>query len=372
MTRAALISALLFLVCGTQARADENGVTLFLATAENDTLSVVFEPEYSFKRSVHGLDVEAGGSGSLELAGTGPLIGDALVESQAKLTSTLLSGATLTVDGSHVLDRDYEAAFSPTFAAIDTVHTLNGNITFEKTFAAFRMTLDAGATSVLYQDLDRIGFGTFDRATQDHIDPEVAARFAYMPDETVSPFVELAYVGRHYFKPHDAAGRVRDFAGPEFIAGVERNGAKFSGQFATIYAWRDHAAAGVADRAVFGPYIDLTWKPDENTELIFAIASSLAQESSGDVSVYPVHSAHMEMTSTLTDDLRLGTTFDLKYEDFAGAGGTLTLTPEITATWSLRNNLAFVASVGGEWSKSPATAARFDFSAKAGVRVSLH
>jgi hypothetical protein len=330
------------------------------------------QSELSLQQSITKTEYEISNKASLEFLMSGPLLADALIENSAKVSTSGSTGSTLTIDVSHTLDRDYDDGFSPDFAAVDTKHTFNGNINLERTFKDVRMTLDAGAKTVLHQDLVRIGFSSFDRAAQDYFEPEVAARFAFLPDKTVNPFFELAFVGRQYFNRRDVLRRDRDFQGPEIIAGVEIWTEKLSGQLAVIHAWRKLAESGAGRTSVTGPYIDLTWRPTTRTEIIFAAASSFAQESSGDIAIYPIHAAHVEMAASLTDDFRLATAVDVKYEDFADGGGTLTITPDITATWSLHKNVDIIAAVGGEWSKSPATAATLELSAKAGVKFNLN
>ncbi len=241
----------------------------------------------------------------------------------------------------------------------------------ETTYNDMRLTLDLGAKSSFHDDLQRIGIRPFDRATQDYVEPEAAARLTFPASSEVSPFIEVAYVGRHYFRDKDVLGRHRDMGGPEFIAGVELETISLSGQIAAIYAWRDLAKTGIARQSIGGPYVDLEWRANQNIKLIFAAASNLVQDSSGPVAAYPIHAAHAEAKLTLDETVMIRPSVGIKYENFSGPGGTLTVTPELLVEVSPNDRLTWVGSVGGEWSKSTGSARTFDASAKIGLRVNF-
>ncbi len=349
----------------------ETGAGFFLKASDSAEPAFAFEPDHSLKSSVDGIAFDGSVKGSFEYVPSSEQLDDVQVGAKAMVTAEFSPVAKLVADGSYDYDRDYDAEFSPLFAAIDTSHRFAGNLSLEAMIDTARLTLDGGATTLLHEDLHRIGFSDFDRGAQDYIEPEVAARIAFLAKHRVHPFVETAYVRRFYFEDRDVLRRHRGFSGPEFIAGFEVETATVSAQIAAIYAWRDHDQAGVGDRSVLGPYIDVTWRPDGKSEIIFAAASSLVQESNGDVAVYPVHGLHVEGKTALNDAVELGAVVDFKYEDVAGPGGTLTVTPDVSATWKLQDSIAVIASVGGEWTKDPGTRGSFTTSARLGVRFAL-
>jgi hypothetical protein len=343
----------------------------FIEASDGADPALVFVPEVSVQGSANGFAFEGSGKGSIDYVPSTARLDDVQAGVKAKATAEISPHATFVVDGSYDFDRDFDEGFSPLFAAIDSSHTFAGNLNFETMIGSERLTLDAGATSLLHEDLHRIGFSNFDRAAQDYIEPEVAARIAFLAKSELHPFVEAAYVRRTYFEENDVLGRHRGFGGPEFIAGFEVETTTVSAQIAAIYSWRNHDEAGVGDRSILGPYVDLTWRPDATSEVIFAVASSLVQESNGDVSVYPVHAMHAEGKTALNDAVEVGAVVDVKYEDFAGPGGTLTVTPDVSMTWQVKDNIAVIASVGGEWTKHQGANGSFTTSAKLGFRFAL-
>ncbi len=370
MSRRIFISCFLLLTSGAQA--GETSLGVFVEATEGSEPALAIEPQYSLKGNVEGIKVEFDSKASLEFVAAGDHFNDALIDLQANAMVTLSPRVSLAADAAHVLDRDYDETFSPDFAAIDTKHSISGSLSLETSLDVMRITLDAGASTTLHQDLQRIGISDFDRSAQDYVQPEFAAHLTLLTDKEINPFVEVAYAGRHYFETRDIQGSRRDFAGPEFIAGFEIESATLSGQVAAILAWRNHAEDGVERQLILGPYVDLTWHLNAESEFIFAAASSLAQESNGAVSVHPVHAMHIEAKTAPSDAVELGSTIDFKYEDFAGRGGTLTIAPEVSVTWSPQKNISLIAGAGGEWTKESGAAGTFEASAKAGVKFGLN
>ncbi len=347
----------------------ETSVGIFIDAADEPAFA--FEPEYSMQYSADDLVFEGSSKAVITLVPEMERLDDVQVGAKAIATYGLSPTAKLIFDVAYDFDRDFDADFSPRFAAIDSTHRFSGNVSFETMIGNARLTLDAGASALVHENLQRIGISDFDRGAQDYIEPEVAMRVAFPATGPVRPFVEAAYVRRSYFEESDLLGRQRGFGGPEFIAGVEIETARVSAQIAAIWAWRNQDEAGVGETSIFGPYVDLTWRPDDRSEVIFAAASSLVQESNGDVSVYPVHAMHIEAKTGLTELWELGAITDIKYEDVAGAGGTLTVTPEVTATWNVQNNIAVIGGIGGEWTKVTGAKGEFSASAKVGFRIGL-
>jgi Putative beta-barrel porin 2 len=361
----------LALACPTSFAHAGTSASIFLGTSDVADPSFTFETELSAQRSAKGIAFEGSGKGSIDYVPSAERIDDVQAGSKAMMTVEVSPLAKLIVDAGYDYDRDFDEGFSPQFAAIDSTHRFAGNVSFETMIDTARLTLDAGATVVLHDDLQRIGFGDFDRAAQDYVEPEVAARIAFLARNKVHPFVEAAYVSRAYLEERDILGRQRGFGGPEIIAGFEVETVTISAQIAAIYAWRNHDEAGVGDQSILGPYIDVTWRPDDKSELVFAAGSSLVQESNGSVSVYPVHAMHIEGKTALSDSVDFGAVVDFKYEDVAGPGGTLTVTPDVSATWKIQDNIAFVAGIGAEWTKHYGTKGFLTASANFGVRIAL-
>ncbi len=356
--------------CGVAAWA-ETRAGAFIDVSEDGGVAFILEPEFAVNHAFGNLAIEGLGHAAIAYALETDRLDDIQFGTKIKASINFSPTTKLVGDFSYDFDRDFDANFSTDFAVIDTTHRLSGYFSLDMMIEEARLTLDAGVSTLVHEDLQRIGFSVFDRAARDYFEPETAVRLAFFVNDAVHPFVEAAYVNRVYFEPSDTAGRQRGFSGPEILAGLEVETAAVSAQIAAIHAWRDHDETGVGDRSIFGPYVDVSWRPDTNSEVIFAVASSLVQDSSGAVSVYPVHSMHLEGKTEVNDALGLGAGVDIKFEDFSGPGGTLTVLPEFSATWRFRDNFAVIAAVGGEWVKDAGAEGAFTASARIGIQLGL-
>ena len=102
---------------------------------------------------------------------------------------------------------------------------------------------------------------------------------------------------------------------------------KIEGQIAAIITHREYAEPGVETSTVVGPYVDVTFKPNARTEIIFAAAAQIDQETVGAARGDPFYSSKLDVAYQLRDDMSVIASTLVEYDDDPGQGGTLTLTP---------------------------------------------
>ena len=271
----------------------------------------------------------------------------------------------LTLDAAYGYERILdENASGARLASND--HTIEASAGMEWEVNPFTFKLDIGVESEWHSMTRRDDGVSFDRSRQDYIEPEVALRISAGREDAWQPFVEVAYMGRRYVSDRSLTGLRRHMAGPEFIAGVQKEGDHIEGQIAAILLARSYAERGVHSPAVIGPYVDITLKPDDRTEITFAAAAQIDQETTGDIRGNPFYSSKLAISYQAAEDLKLLGSASFEFDDEAGRGGTLTIAPELKLTWQYSPNAALVAGAGISWEKSADETAAISATLQAG------
>lgn len=343
-----------------------------LEVDQNGDAAAILSGTYTFWHKHHGGSSKYVFEGNSEWLLDEARFADADFTAEVALEHGSVSTAVHTFDAAYRLQRDFDAEYSPVFAAIDTDHVIEAFAGVRKQLGSAALALDAGSLVKLHEDLDRIGFSKFDRGTQDFAAPEAALRLGLGNPRWWRPFFEVAYVARIYLDDSDLAGRNRNMHGPEFIAGFEIERDRFSAQAGIIYLHRSFAEPQVADAEAIGPYIDLSYKPDPKTEVIFAAATRLDQETTGSPRAHPVYASRIEFKREMEDGLSLIATGDAEFEDRWGKGGDLTLSGAIELRWSHTRSLTWIAAAEASCELvQSAEEAQLAGAMKAGVEVSF-
>ena len=258
----------------------------------------------------------------------------------------------LKLDASYGFEHELERSASGVGLA-STDHTIGSLAGLEWEAGGIGFVFDVGAVSVLHGATRRDDGLRFNRDAQDYVDPEAALRVSIGPDNAWQPFIELAYVGRRYLSDRSLAGQRRHMYGPELIAGMQTEQQNIEGQIAAIIAHREYAEPGVEATTVVGPYVDVTFRPNPRTEIIFAAAAQIDQETVGAVRGDPFYASKLDVAYKLQDDMSFIASTLVEYDDDPGQGGTLTLTPELTYIWQFHPSVAFSAVAAASWEDRP-------------------
>ena len=366
-------SGIFLLLCASAAAAEDEKPVASLAIAgqidDDAGLGLAVVPELRLTHAEGDITFDFTSKGRAELGDAGNRLGDATNTATATAEWQQDAATVLSLEASYYVDRDYDPDFAPRFAAIDTEHEISGTIGWEHVANDVRLRLDAGAAVSLKQDLERIGFSSFDRGNRNFIEPELAAGVTFNMKSDIRPFAELAVGSRTYLEGRDDLGRNRNYQGMEILAGVEFAKPSLTGELGAILVLRDHAEAGVKDRMMLGPFINLIWKPGEKTELRFAANGSLEQEASGSVESYPVYTVQWAAKQILTENIMLRAGSEVKLEDFPGNAATITITPEAALDWRLSKHVTATAALGASWEKDKGERADLSATASAGVKL---
>ncbi len=312
--------------------------------------SLLLKPKaaYLCKRSGSELEIKSGAV--LDYRTDDGSWGESTADQTVSFERQIEEDITLTLDAAYAYARILDESISGARLTSDD-HTIEASAGLEWEWEAFTLKFDAGAASELHGRMRREDGQTTGRQTQDYIEPEVALRISAGPRESWQPFIEFAYMGRHYFSDRSRAGLRRHMAGPEFIAGVQTERKTFEGQIAAILLARGYAEEGVDSPPVIGPYIDLTWKPDALTEITFAAAAQIDQEETGEIRGDPFYSAKLDVSYQAAERLKVMGSAGVEYDDDPGRGGTLTITPELKLTWQYRPAAALILGAGLSWER---------------------
>lgn len=289
---------------------------------------------------------------------------DESVSYEAQLGEDML----LTLDATYGYERLLDENVAGAQLASDD-HTLEGSVGLEWDAESLSFKFDIGAQAELHSQTLRDDGMRFDRSRQDYIEPEVALRIAAGDEDDWQPFIELAYVARSYFSDTSLTGVHRHMAGPEFIAGIQKDGKFIDGQLAAILLVRDYAEQGVQSPPVIGPYVDVTIKPNDRTEIIFAAAAQIDQETTGDIRGNPFYSSKLDISYKASEDVKLLGAASFEFEDEPGRGGKITVTPEFKLTWQYSPSIALIAGAGVSWEKSEGDATETSATLQAGWSV---
>lgn len=277
--------------------------------------------------------------------------GESTADASMSFERFLRDDLLLTLDAAYGFERSTDESISGANLTSDD-HTIEAWAGLEWEFAPITFNLDAGAVSVLHGKMQREDGERFDRSAQDYFEPEIALRMSVGPEELWQPFVEIAYGGRRYLAERSLTGVRRQLSGPEIIAGIQTEQKHVQGQIAAIFLVRNYAEGGTDSTTVIGPYIDVTWTPYERTQFHLAAAATIDHETTGGVAGDPYYSSKLDISYELGEDLTLLGSSSFEFEDEAGPGGTLTVTPDVKVTWQYSNSAAFIAGAGVSWEKS--------------------
>lgn len=286
-------------------------------------------------------------------------LGDAAFHVDIEYSAAITDETTITSDLSYDFEREVSAATAVALAHIETQHDVGSSVGLLWRSDYLLVNADVSGSVSIFDDFEVIGLGDFDRGFRDYVDYEAAVRLAFLNQSKIFPFIEFAYVGRKYI---DSARP--NFVGPELIAGIEVEGVEFSGQLAAIVAYREQD--GGEDHLLLGPYIDVTWRPSDASEVIFAVGSSFAQESIGSQDVYEVLSGSIVFNDNVTDALRAEFKLDAALENDPGPGKTFTLDPSLRFVRALAYGLEVSATLSATVEKERGDPFDLDFAVSFG------
>jgi hypothetical protein len=318
---------------------------------EDGELGFIIGPALAFHAAPKNISVDAKFDTSLELLPLEQDLGDVSSETAIELVKRVSAKTQVKATGNYLFEHTSDSDDEGVSPTIENDHTITGSFELGHFFDVGILTLGLDGLALLHQDSKAENGEKRDRSAQDYVEPQFSARWSFLNDIAVYPFFEVAYVNRRYMSDRDRQGRRRHMQGPEFIAGVELEGDRLSGQIAAIYLTRNYREPGLGETSAFGPYIDLTWRPNAVTEIVVAAAVSIDQESLGKVQGIPVYGFHAEFNHELRDDLSFGAIVDATYEDDKGLPDIFTITPELSLAWQLQSNIAWTTKLSASWEK---------------------
>ncbi len=323
-----------------------------IKTSSETGQSLALDPSANYARQWSDGAFEISTDASLDYLFDEGRLGDSTANLISSYQSQIGTDLWLKLDASYEFDHEIErSALGAGLASTD--HTIGGFAGLEWEAGGLGFVFDVGSVSVLHGDTRRDDGLRFSRDAQDYVEPEAALRVSIGPDNAWQPFVELAYVGRPYFSDRSLTGVRRHMHGPELIVGLQTEQRKIEGQIAAIITHREYAEPGVEASTAVGPYVDVTFKPNARTEVIFAAAAQIDQETVGAARGDPFYSSKLDVAYQLRDDMSVIASTLVEYDDDPGQGGTLTLTPELTYTWQFRPGIAFSAAAAASWEDAP-------------------
>jgi hypothetical protein len=342
--------AVLVLLSVAQAHAedaDRNSVSAELGVSIDEEVQPFVDIGATFVQAAPGYKVEFTGGAKVPLYQSRGAPGDASLNSDMALTANLSNILTLRTETHYDFERDVMDV------GTDTSHSPGAAAGFDLVAGDLSFVGDVATTLTLFEES---GF-------RDHVDSEVAIRIVQERGQ-VRPFVELAYVSRDYLDNED-----RNFSGPEFIAGIELALATVTGQVGAIVAERTEADGD--DRWLLGPYLEVTWKPAEGTELLFALASGFEQESIGSSDVYEVLSGTIELQQDISDTIATTATLEVAIENDPGPGKTVIIEPSILIEYDIAERKTLMLRAAGSFEGEPGATLDDSYSLRAGVRLAF-
>jgi hypothetical protein len=340
--------AVLVLLCVAQANAEDvnrNSISAELGMSIDDEVSPFVDVGATLVQVAPGYKIEFTGGATLPLYQSEAKLGDASLNGEMALTANISKTLTLRADMYYDFERDV------TDIDTDTSHSPGAAVGFDLVTEDLRFVGDVAATLSLFE---QAGF-------RDYIDTEVALRMV-KERGPFRPFAEVAFVSREYLE-NDG----RNFSGPEFIAGVELNLASVTGQVGAIVAQRSEADGD--DRWLFGPYLEVTWKPAEGTELLFALASGFEQESIGSSDVYEVLSGTIELEQDVSDVLATTLTLEMAIENDPGPDKTVIIDPSILVEYDMAETRTLMLRAAASFEGEPGATLDDSYTLSVGVRL---
>ena len=316
-------------------------------TSTDTTAGLRIKPSAQLKSdwSRHALD--AGLTGDLTFDSAGGSISDLSLGANARLRLDIHHDLTTTLETRYGLDRspasDSEVPDAAASARVDQNYSASGNLVRQ----AGRLSLQGktGVAVFRFGDVDLNGGGTEDNSDRDYVEPEISARAAYESSALLKPFGEAAYRPRLHFNAQDRNGLDRDSDGYILSAGVALNDEPFwTGELALNYIWRDYADPALDTISALGVSGALTWRPTELTEAVLTASTGISETASAASSGTPDYSLAAIVSHAPREYLSLSAGIGLEFEDIAGAGGDLSITPRLGLIYRLTPEIAWTAN----------------------------
>jgi hypothetical protein len=342
--------AVLVSLCVAQAHADDTGrntVSAELGISIDDEVLPFVDVEATLVQLEPGYKAEFSASAKVPLYQSHGEMGDTSFNGDIAIAANISKRFTLRAGTNFDFERDV------TDVDTDTSHGPGASAGVDLVAGHLRFVGDVATTLNLFEEA----------GLRDHFDNEVAIRILKERGR-VRPFVEAAFVWRDYL---DNDGR--NFSGPEFIAGVELAMASVTGQVGAIVAHRSEADGD--DRWLLGPYLEVTWKPAEGTELLFALASGFEQESIGSNDVYEVLSGTIELQQDISDTIATTATLEVAIENDPGPGKTVIIEPSILVEYDIAERKTLMLRAAGSFEGEPGATLDDSYSLRAGVRLAF-
>jgi hypothetical protein len=302
-------------------------------------------PSLNLSRKSSRTVLSASARGDFGIAATTGELGDATADADVKIVSALSDSTLVEVEAGY----SFEHEMLPDLLNHDEdpkhEHRIAANLGLVQNIGDFALRFDAGGELVLFEDV-----GGVDKSHSNYIEPVAALRLTYRLTPEFRPFAEIAYVPRRFLRDFDSKGFRRHVEGVELIGGVEiKAPPEWSGEIGIIWLENHYEEDFAETVGIAGLNVDLTWKPSEETEVLFAAATFIDRSTAGVIQGNPIYDNYIELNHALVDDLRLKAAIEVEYEDEEGNGGDLTVTPELGLAWQFHPNIAWTAAAQTEW-----------------------
>jgi hypothetical protein len=202
----------------------------------------------------------------------------------------------------------------------------------------------AAATWFKFGDVNLGALGIEDNDDRDYVAPSGGLRIGYLMSEALQPFAEVTYSPRIHDQKLDRNGLNRDSHGVVVRAGLSVNdGAKWSGEVAARYEYRDYEDALLNNQSALGMDANLTWTPTEITSIVLSAASQIEESSDPLVSGATTWSAGAVVTHQLRDNLTAEAGVSVGSTDYDGIADETTIGTSLGFAYAIHREIQLIA-----------------------------
>jgi hypothetical protein len=285
--------------------------------------------------SRHQLDVNASGDLIYFLSDTSADAQSAAASSKLRLD--VLRSTTLDLDASYTMDPSNDPG-DPGKSGFDNDYSLFASLAYKP--GRIETRVKAGARLKTFGDISGA-----DNSDLDYAEPELSLRATYDLAPAFKPYAEAGYRPRAYFDKRDRNGIERSSQGAFVGAGFAFDLAPFwEGNLGGNYLLRDFDDASLDTSGAFGANASIVWRPTDLWEVTLAGGTSLSDSSSDDVEGSQTHTADLDISYDIRENVTLNASAGIEIDDLAGGADDFTFFNGADAIYRATPWLAFTAS----------------------------